>query len=166
MHSKGYGTWLCLSVCLSVKSYLTSGVSVHPENTVTYSAGNRGPKYLWGFLWNSSIAEIQHPLRWKTIHTVSHFLRKSRMRMAPRFLHFSSKDSVLISAMTWLYRWWDLSDTCCKQLKLIQNLGPKPIKRSLSLLTTSFNYYHGKGRDLIERVHRAKSLGSTEKLDS
>ena len=26
------------------KSYLTSGASVRPENTVTYSAGNGGPK--------------------------------------------------------------------------------------------------------------------------
>ena len=33
-----------LLVCLSVRSYLTSGVSVHPENTVTYSVGNRGQK--------------------------------------------------------------------------------------------------------------------------
>ena len=30
------------SVCLSVKSHLTSGASVRPENTVTYSAGNGG----------------------------------------------------------------------------------------------------------------------------
>ena len=30
------------SVCLSVKSHLTSGASVRPENSVTYSAGNRG----------------------------------------------------------------------------------------------------------------------------
>ena len=28
---------VCLSVCLSVKSNLTSGASVRPENTVTYS---------------------------------------------------------------------------------------------------------------------------------
>ena len=30
------------SVCLSVKSHLTSGASVGPENSVTYSTGNRG----------------------------------------------------------------------------------------------------------------------------
>ena len=30
------------SVCLSVKSHLTSGVSVRPEITVTYSVGNGG----------------------------------------------------------------------------------------------------------------------------
>ena len=35
---------VCLSVCLSVKSHLTSGASVHPENTVAYSAGNGGKK--------------------------------------------------------------------------------------------------------------------------
>ena len=35
---EGYSSW---SVCLSVvKSHLTSGASVHPENTITYSAGN------------------------------------------------------------------------------------------------------------------------------
>ena len=42
MRSEGYGSRLCLSVCLSVKSHLTSGASVRPENTVTYSAGNGG----------------------------------------------------------------------------------------------------------------------------
>ena len=32
--------WVCVCVCLSVKSHLTSGVSVRPENTVTYSTDN------------------------------------------------------------------------------------------------------------------------------
>ena len=31
---------LCLCVCLSIKSHLTSGASVCRENAVTYSAGN------------------------------------------------------------------------------------------------------------------------------
>ena len=35
---------VCVCVCLSVKSHLTSGASVRPENTVTYSAENRGQK--------------------------------------------------------------------------------------------------------------------------
>ena len=39
---------VCVCVCLSVKSHLTSGASVRasvrPENSVTYSAGNRGQK--------------------------------------------------------------------------------------------------------------------------
>ena len=35
-----------LCACLSVKSHLTSGASVHPENPVTYSVGNRGQKAL------------------------------------------------------------------------------------------------------------------------
>ena len=41
---EGYCSWVCVcvSVCLSVKSHLTSGASVHPENTVTYSADNEG----------------------------------------------------------------------------------------------------------------------------
>ena len=33
---------VCVSVCLSVKSHLTSGASVRPENTVVYLAGNGG----------------------------------------------------------------------------------------------------------------------------
>ena len=33
---------VCVSVCLSVKSHLTSGASVRPENTVVYLAGNEG----------------------------------------------------------------------------------------------------------------------------
>ena len=32
------------SVCLSVKSHLTSGASVCPENTITYSADNKDQK--------------------------------------------------------------------------------------------------------------------------
>ena len=35
-------TVVVVSVCLSVWSHLTSGVSVHPEHTVMYSAGNGG----------------------------------------------------------------------------------------------------------------------------
>ena len=46
MRSEGYSTWVCLCVCvcLSVKSHLTYGASVRPENAVTYSAGNEGQK--------------------------------------------------------------------------------------------------------------------------
>ena len=35
---------VCVCVCVSVKSHLTSGASVRPENTVAYSAGNGGQK--------------------------------------------------------------------------------------------------------------------------
>ena len=37
-------SWVCLFVCLSVKSHLTSGACVRPENAVTYLAGNEGEK--------------------------------------------------------------------------------------------------------------------------
>ena len=33
-----------VAVCVSVKSHLTYGASVRPENAVTYSAGNEGQK--------------------------------------------------------------------------------------------------------------------------
>ena len=35
---------MCVSVCLFVKSHLTSGASVGPENAATHSAGNEGQK--------------------------------------------------------------------------------------------------------------------------
>ena len=38
------GLSVCLSVCVSVKSHLTYGASVRPENAVMYSAGNEGQK--------------------------------------------------------------------------------------------------------------------------
>ena len=45
MGSEGYGSRrVCVCVCLSVKSHLTFGASVHPENAVTYSVGNEGRK--------------------------------------------------------------------------------------------------------------------------
>ena len=43
---------MCVSVsfCLSVKSHLTYGASVRPENAVTYSEGNEGQKICGDFL--------------------------------------------------------------------------------------------------------------------
>ena len=40
MDSEGYG--VVVSVCLSVKSHSTLEVSLHPENAVMYSAGDKG----------------------------------------------------------------------------------------------------------------------------
>ena len=37
---------VCLSVSLLIKSHLASGASVRPENTVVYSAGNGGQKFV------------------------------------------------------------------------------------------------------------------------
>ena len=44
---EGYGSWVCVCVCLSVKSHLTSGAFVRPENTVMYLAGNGGLKFVF-----------------------------------------------------------------------------------------------------------------------
>ena len=62
----------CLCVCVSAKSHLTYGTSVHPENTVTYSAGITVQK-ICGF--------FQHALLLKAIHTVGHFLWKAHMHI-------------------------------------------------------------------------------------
>ena len=61
---------MCVCVCLSVKSHLTSGASVRPEYTVTYPAGNEGQKICGVF---SSTVE--------SIRTSAIFLRKARMRI-------------------------------------------------------------------------------------
>ena len=68
MRSEGYCSW----VCVSVKSHLTSGTSVHPENTVTCSAGSGGPKICGVF----SVAEIQH-FSIESIRMVGHFPAES-----------------------------------------------------------------------------------------
>ena len=63
-----------LCVCLSVKSHLTYGASVRPENAVTYSAGNEGRKICGVFsedapLLRSSVVAV-------VFHTLGgHFLR-------------------------------------------------------------------------------------------
>ena len=46
---------VCLSVCVSVKSHLTYGASVRPENAVTYSAGNEGQKICGVFSENAPL---------------------------------------------------------------------------------------------------------------
>ena len=43
MRSEGYSTW-SVCVCLSVKSHLTYGASVHPEKGVMYTADDEGRK--------------------------------------------------------------------------------------------------------------------------
>ena len=46
MRSEGYGSRrVCVCVCLSVKSHLTSGASVRPEKAVTHSAGNESQTF-------------------------------------------------------------------------------------------------------------------------
>ena len=66
MRSEGYCSWVCVSVCVSVKSHITYGASVHPENTVTYSVGNEGQKICGVFsetapLQRSSTSPIVQP---------------------------------------------------------------------------------------------------------
>ena len=71
------------SVCVSVKSHLTYGVSVRPENAVTYSAGNEGQKICGIFsetapLQRSSTPSVVRLMRSRPFLS----LRKMRMRMS------------------------------------------------------------------------------------
>ena len=54
------GLCVCVCVCLSVKSHLTSGASVRPENPVTYSAGNGGPKICGVFSETAPLQECKN----------------------------------------------------------------------------------------------------------
>ena len=96
MHSESYGSRVC--VCLSVKSQLTSGASLCPENNVMYSAGNGGRNICGVFSETASLQRSSTALLkayvWSAI-----FLRKVciacafsrvRARVALRVLHFSA----------------------------------------------------------------------------
>ena len=71
---------VCVCVCLSVKSHLTYGASVRPENAVTYSAGNEGQKFV-GF--SLKLLRCRDPALppLTAIRTVSHFPAEACMRI-------------------------------------------------------------------------------------
>ena len=76
------------SVCVSVKSHLTYGASVRPENAVTYSAGNEGQKICGVFsetapLQRSSTPSVVRLMRSRPFLS----LRKMRMRMSSPLAH-------------------------------------------------------------------------------
>ena len=55
---EGYGSCVCVSVCLSAESHLTCGAS---ENTVTYSADNEDPKFALKLLRSKVMASFAYP---------------------------------------------------------------------------------------------------------
>ena len=69
-----------MCVCLSVKSHLTSGASVRPEDPVMYSAGNRGQKICGVFSETAPLQRSSTPPL-KAIRTVGHFAAVSAMRI-------------------------------------------------------------------------------------
>ena len=58
MRSEGYCS---CPVCVSVKSHLTSGASVRPENSVTYSTGNEGQKVCGDFSETAPLQRYTFP---------------------------------------------------------------------------------------------------------
>ena len=64
------------SVCLSVKSHLTSGASVRPKNLVTYSAGNGGQNICGVFSETAPLQRSSTPPL-KAIRIVGHFPAES-----------------------------------------------------------------------------------------
>ena len=88
------------SVCLSVKSHLTYGASVRPENAVTYSAGNEGQKICEVFsetapLQRSSTPSIVRPCVQSAIFpcvflVYAHAYFSCAHDTPPRVQHFSA----------------------------------------------------------------------------
>ena len=60
-----------VSVCLSIKSHLTSGASVRYENTAMYSAGNKGQKICDVFSETGPLKRSSAPSL--NSHTSGHF---------------------------------------------------------------------------------------------
>ena len=60
------------SVCVSVKSHLTSGASVRPENPLTLSVGNGGQN-VCGIFSETAWLQRSSTLPLKAIHTLGHF---------------------------------------------------------------------------------------------
>ena len=82
MRCEGYGSRrVCVSVCLSVKSHLTSGASFGPENAVTHSAGEKGQKICGVFSETSQLSRSSATsLGWPYIRSAI-LLRITRMRI-------------------------------------------------------------------------------------
>ena len=54
---RGYGSWVCVSVCLSVTLHLTSQMFVRLTNDTTCLTGNEGQKYRTVFSENAPLRE-------------------------------------------------------------------------------------------------------------
>ena len=77
---------MCVCVVgVCVKSNLTPGASVHPENTVTYSAGNRGQKFVGFSLRSKVMASFAlHILRSTAVKFRALFRRQSLVKVLKR----------------------------------------------------------------------------------
>ena len=107
-------------MCLSVKSHLTYGASVRPENAVTYSAGNEGQKICGVFsetapLQRSSTPSVVRPCVQSAIfpcvlctrmcisrhaHGACVFLDTRMIYTPPRVQHFSAFHCLLCCSLS------------------------------------------------------------------
>ena len=86
---------VCLCVCLSIKRHLTSGASVRPENAVTYSADNKGQKFVsFSLEMFQCRDQVIPPLM--AIHQVGHF--SYREHACALWIRKSDKDGTCCDA--------------------------------------------------------------------
>ena len=55
MRSEGYGSWVCVCVCLSVTQHLASRMFIRPTNDTTYVTGDEGQKFCGVFSENAPL---------------------------------------------------------------------------------------------------------------
>ena len=96
MCSKGYGSCrVCVCVC---PQHLTSGASVHPENTAKYSAGNEGQKNCDVFSDTYAFQRLSTPSLGGPYIQLAIFLLRTHMRIvhtqAPRL----NNDNMMLSS--------------------------------------------------------------------
>ena len=87
---------VCMSVCLSVKSHLTSGASVRPEIDIMYTTSNEGQK-ICGIFSETALLRRSSSLRHTAICIGGHFSHTCIILMSMRIpvhhaegLHFSA----------------------------------------------------------------------------
>ena len=53
--ARGYGSWVCVCVCLSVTQHLASRMFIRPTNDMTYLTGDEGQKCCGVFSENAPL---------------------------------------------------------------------------------------------------------------
>ena len=60
MHSEGYGTWVCLSVCWFATLHLTSEMPVHLKNNTAYLTGKGCQTFLKMLHFRDMVSFVYH----------------------------------------------------------------------------------------------------------
>ena len=142
-------------MCLSVKSHLTYGASVRPENAVTYSAGNEGQNICSVFsenaplLRSSGVAVVFHTFRWPFFYVA----KVVRMRIG---IHSYAS---LLQLCLQNRRGIPSLPNACQQHSALPNTMPLALAGARTDSTTRYSYNARRGqfpRTRIGIVHKTR----------